>query len=844
MRLLTCYVEGYGKLKGQEYTFSDGITGFYQENGEGKTTLASFLKAMFFGLKPYRKGSTEFCDREHFYPFEGGLFGGNLTFEMDGKEYKIERFFGEKSEVADTVKLYENGKEREIPEGDIGKWAFGVDKESFERTAFLESGDIELKATSSIHAQLNRFLEGGEEDVDLGGALSALEKAAKRYKKSRAGMDKITEVSILINELNDKIENAERIRRALTDKYARATALEAEIESLNGQIVRAQEQNEKCTQAEHYESLCAAAKKAESTLCAVEAKYPNGLPTLAQANETEGYVQQEKELRARAEGLAFSQKEEEKLVRLSEAFVGGTPTEEELFAVEQKMKSLAEAETEAKLAAQYIPQEEERRLARTFAHGAPEKEALSETERRVEVYKGLQKEYAETPALVQVPAADKSGKKYALLAALAALLCVGGAVGMIFNPFVGGGILLVGGGLLLAAMFGYLNKKSGAQSLSAENTQKQRLEKELREIEDCVKAVLLPYGYASGNGLAFDFASLQKDAAAYERMQAAARTREEKLDYCKQAVARAEGELTAFFRRYGLAGDSFVKLLSDLRVRLREYADLSARKKQTADSLEEIKEKLVQANAFISAYRSQYATVEFNLSQIAEDIRTAERLRKEEEENRLAAARYQAEKGLSEWQGRERIELAPLQARLSDCQTELGRLGRAIEADEAEADELERYEEEKREAEARLKEYKQKYKLLTEAGELLQQAEGRLRDKYVKPFKDEFLHYAEIIERALGEKVKITKDFELRFERNGIERSEKHLSTGQRSVCALCFRLALIKNMYRDRVPFLILDDPFTSLDETHIQRVKQVLLELSKEMQMIYFTCHESRRA
>jgi uncharacterized protein YhaN len=48
--------------------------------------------------------------------------------------------------------------------------------------------------------------------------------------------------------------------------------------------------------------------------------------------------------------------------------------------------------------------------------------------------------------------------------------------------------------------------------------------------------------------------------------------------------------------------------------------------------------------------------------------------------------------------------------------------------------------------------------------------------------------------------------------------------------------------MYRGNLPFLILDDPFVSLDEGHMERVKGLLKELSKQMQMVYFTCHESR--
>jgi uncharacterized protein YhaN len=68
------------------------------------------------------------------------------------------------------------------------------------------------------------------------------------------------------------------------------------------------------------------------------------------------------------------------------------------------------------------------------------------------------------------------------------------------------------------------------------------------------------------------------------------------------------------------------------------------------------------------------------------------------------------------------------------------------------------------------------------------------------------------------------------------------LSAGERSICALCFRLALLDNMYTLEQPFVVMDDPFVHLDETHLKRTAALLTELSKTRQILYFCCHESR--
>ena len=86
------------------------------------------------------------------------------------------------------------------------------------------------------------------------------------------------------------------------------------------------------------------------------------------------------------------------------------------------------------------------------------------------------------------------------------------------------------------------------------------------------------------------------------------------------------------------------------------------------------------------------------------------------------------------------------------------------------------------------------------------------------------------------------KNFRVKFERSGELRGEKYFSAGQRAVISLCLRLALIDRTFKNEKPFVVLDDPFVALDETHFKRVKEAVKKLSRKTQTIYFTCHESR--
>ena len=130
MRLLNGHIEGFGKLSNFDFSFSDGLTSLVFENGYGKTTLLSFIKAMLYGLPSVKANTKRFEDRLHFYPFSHSKFGGSLTFCEGSSVYRIERFFDKKSEARDEVRLYRDGALTDFAE-ELGERFFGLDSESF-----------------------------------------------------------------------------------------------------------------------------------------------------------------------------------------------------------------------------------------------------------------------------------------------------------------------------------------------------------------------------------------------------------------------------------------------------------------------------------------------------------------------------------------------------------------------------------------------------------------------------------------------------------------------------------------------------------------------------------------
>ena len=231
MKLLNCHIENFGALSHFDFTFDPALSRVYAPNGGGKTTLAAFIKAMFYGL-PADSSRSKFNERRHYYPFSGGKFGGNLTFEKGGAEYRIERFFDRTS--GDDARLFRNGLPCALPEGGIGGHFLGLDELSFSRTLFLTTERGELSATGGISARL-AALSSQTEGSGAQTAAASLERAAKTL-QSRGGRGRIAECEERAKKLRSEIANLQTISEGLGEKYARSSSLASRISSLESSL--------------------------------------------------------------------------------------------------------------------------------------------------------------------------------------------------------------------------------------------------------------------------------------------------------------------------------------------------------------------------------------------------------------------------------------------------------------------------------------------------------------------------------------------------------------------------------------------------------------------------------
>ena len=232
MKLISCHIENFGALANYDITFNDGLTALYAPNGGGKSTLAAFIKAMFYGL-PADSSRSRFNERRHYYPFSGGKFGGNILFEWRGSTYRAERFFDRTS--GDDIKVYRDGAPYSgFQGGAVGLAVFGLDEQSFVNTLFITGGGGSLQATGGITSLLSRE-QPSDGQYDLTAALTALDRACKNL-QSRGGKGKIAELEESVRRCQTDIANIPAVSDRLEGKYAECSALGRRLKEAEGEV--------------------------------------------------------------------------------------------------------------------------------------------------------------------------------------------------------------------------------------------------------------------------------------------------------------------------------------------------------------------------------------------------------------------------------------------------------------------------------------------------------------------------------------------------------------------------------------------------------------------------------
>lgn len=385
MKLIRCHIENFGVLSDFDFVFDDGLTTICQGNGFGKSTFATFIKAMFYGFP--RTGARNIVEneRKRYDPWQGGKYGGYLEFEIQDTSYRVTRYFG-KTAAKDTFSLLDLSSRRpsEVYSEKLGEELFRLDADSFARSTYvpqLSASDVE--ATTSIRTKLSNLVEDTND-------LSNYDTAEKKLRDYRTKFRAYRGNGGIINEVRDKHLTLENQKDQAEQQKPRLQDIVEEIEQLNREktaktedvsvlrekIRRASHQKARQVTQRHLGELRTDISKNQQYLHEMDKNYPAGYPTpeeIKTQRENLSVIQQE---RQRLQALKFNNADREIVDREQQWFADNDKVVSDIDHCDQDCKELGEVS--AKVTAQMLPEELERLkiLSERFKSSLPTEEEL------------------------------------------------------------------------------------------------------------------------------------------------------------------------------------------------------------------------------------------------------------------------------------------------------------------------------------------------------------------------------------------------------------------------------------------------------------------------------------
>ena len=796
MKLLACHIDNFGKLCDVSLQFSDGLNVINESNAWGKSTLAAFLKAMFYGLDAKKSAGAFDKERVMYRPWQGGAFGGEVDFEINGKKYRISRTFG-RTEKADEFHLYDLKTNLESFDfsQDIGSEIFELDSASFKRSIYIAQNDCASETSDGINAKLGNLAENTDDINNFESANQQLKDILNQLTPDRV-TGSIKKRKNYITQLTQELRTFEAAQDGLAGIKAKEQKVSQQLQELLGirkgyaeaLVVASEDSRRKALQAQ-YDALCQDATEKEEKRDAYKALFPVGVPVEAEFQTQMRNLSKMNEVLATSKSHELSLEEMEEYSKLEEMFETQVPTDEDIdaalamFAEIDKQKEEI-ARQESKLAV----------FKEDLAKEVIEPKFSGNIAYRIFLFLGIGVALVSLFALLswRMELLPEIEPRYLLIAAVVTGVCgaVFGIIGTVFSVRV------------------YKDRQTWKSMMDAEYAS---LEAKAKAVSDTI--AMMQEDVRRVYATIHDFLAnvhVYCEVSEYQPKLYELKNQTQEYLRMKEKIAESEkggglykeyrSKLLSFAKLYQLdLGKDEAYTLNQLQTKAAEY-QMAEAAYQEANQKKEAFESSQDKSFWTKQAICPYSIEELNtwIAQTDEKI----------EELKVAKNQYT-------------IQLENLQEQLDLRDEKEAELTELLTAQEKDT---------------------QSYHILKLTQEFLQQAKEQFTARYMEPIAKGFGKYYGMLTGDESGKWVIDANIQLRVKEMGELRETHWLSAGYQDLIGVCMRLALVDAMYQEEKPFLILDDPFVNLDQEKVEAGNELLREVAEEYQVIYFTCHDSR--
>ena len=160
----------FGKFNHYTLRMEDGFNVIYGLNEAGKSTIQSFVRAMFYGFPKQRRQSGIMRDRDRALPWNEKKACGIIRVRWEKRMIEIRREFG-KTASGDKIEVFDQHTGELIPElsiPDLGKILFDMPEAVFEKTVWIgQDGSTIGGKSEELTARLINLCRTGDADISI-----------------------------------------------------------------------------------------------------------------------------------------------------------------------------------------------------------------------------------------------------------------------------------------------------------------------------------------------------------------------------------------------------------------------------------------------------------------------------------------------------------------------------------------------------------------------------------------------------------------------------------------------------------------------------------------------------
>lgn len=895
MILRKIHIDSFGKLQNYDEDLTEGLNIILHDNGWGKSTLASFIRVMFYGFENEKKRSEIENERRRYTPWlKGNAYGGYLVFEVNEKKYRVERYFEKNNDI---FRLYdvETNLESKDYTGKIGEEIFGIDRDSFSNTVFVAQQACITEVTSEISAKIGNV---SSEMADMARYEAACEKLHDEQNRltSKRSTGLISKLKNEVAELKNQTTLQENYEKSLDKVNSELSEIQDKIvqrtlvlEELHNKRDNLSKYNALLAEKKEYDALANEQRNAEREWKKLQDELGEKIPDVKLLDEviaTSGRLQ---EMKVNLDDECLYENEKAEYSKLADVFASGVPSESELsdvkFKIEaiQEQKDLIEGTGFSKeenrkyeeLKAKYADNSIEQREIEECIDSWKKRESLqnllpvyrsNESNISVRLKSDAENKKAERER-TQKEESDSRKKK-------AQLIMIGGIVISVMSILLYvllkqivlmGLILVIGIGVLV---FGILQslKKQELSNIPLDDWENSpelvQVRKDLIEaqesvarIEEKIKDVLsrlqMQYQENKTQDILYD---LQRELADYAEYEKRLSDHKEKLQGGEERLEKLTTEVVDFMSRYFVTEDATsLEAFYTIQEKIKRYSLLKDKhEKYEADRirLEEVKKK---QEDFLDEYELKGQAETEQLNTFREKIGLLEvkkedyRRRNEDLEKYLRShdiSKFSCMEAAVDDQSAEQIteQIGLLENELEQERIKHASYIKQQEEFEEKLEVINEKFERLQIKEQELQNAENAFNIVSKTLDYIMEAKENFLKHYLEPMQSSFDKYYTMLSGDETDAYDLDVNFNVKKREQGQLRDIELLSEGYKDLISLCRRMAMIDAMYKDEMPFLIFDDPFVNQDDEKLKHGVSFLREVGKEYQVIYLTCHTSR--